>query len=279
MQYTIQVDEKKVTLPTSWNELSKKEYLYCCTIFSELIKLEKEERTPDFAKQYYAAKILMINKLAKISFRQSLKVTAAQYADLLPVVDFLDKKVNIDQNHLPKICVFGRLFYGPESGLKYSSFLEFISADSYFINLSKSKDPLTIYKLIACLYRPKQKQIRKKIKDGTFNGDMRQAFNVKMINRRANWFAKHMNQTTAQAILYFYWGFRELHVLRFKNLFDKPETDGDVKMVGNNYGWAGTLLEISGDKFGNVDQTGESNWLDVFIELSRQMDKSKYGGS
>lgn len=279
MKYTIRIEDKEVVIPMKWDDLSKNEYLFLCKTFGNLITTAKN-KTENFEREYFAAKILMINKLAKIKFRTALKITASQYADMLPIVDFLDKKIDINKNHLPKIRVRCRTFYGPEVGLKFSSFLEFITADTYFINVQKSTDPLMMFKLIACLYRPKQSSISKKKRAGIWNGDMRQAFNDKMITQRAEFFQRHLSAETVQAIFYFYYGFRQKHVLHFKNLFEKPvEEEDNVKRVGNNYGWAGTLLEISGTKFGNISETGKSIWLDVFIELSRQMDKSQLAGT
>ncbi len=56
-------------------------------------------------------------------------------------------------------------------------------------------------------------------------------------------------------------------------MFEEPIVESEeVKKVGNQYGWAGTLLEISGDKFGDVKATKRTYWFEVFIELSRQMD-------
>jgi len=41
---------------------------------------------------------------------------------------------------------------------------------------------------------------------------------------------------------------------------------------GNDYGWAGTLLDYSGDKFGDFEKTKTTDWLALFVEMSRQMD-------
>lgn len=259
-------------LPTSWNDLSKKDFLWIASTFSNLISLQSSD-DESYANEYYASKILLINRLCKsvLSKRQALEVTAYQYADLLPITDFLDRSIDLDKQHLPHFWIRGRKFYGPSAGLRQSSFNEFINADTYFINIHKKKDPNLIYKLVASLYRPKQNQIRRKKKANTWNGDLRAPFNENMIDALAKFFEKHLPPEKAQAILYFYWGFRNKHVMQFENVFDEPD-DSNVIRVGNNYGWAGTLLELSGDKFGNITQTGETNWFSVFVEMSRQID-------
>lgn len=275
MSYTVVYKKKSRVLPEAWNDLSKKEFFFCVDAIHALVESRKKLSDEDYVAFYYATRVKMVNKLIGFSFRETLVITAAQYADLLPVVDFLEKEIDINQNHLSYFGLGLRRYYGPEVGLRTSTFLEFITVDTYFVNYFKNHDVKLLYKLVACLYRPKQKGIRRKTKNGEWNGDFRQDFNAKLITARAAYFEKHLSLSKAHAILYFYHGFRNVHVLKFKNLFNQEE-EVDVKRVGNNYGWAGTLLEISGDKFGNIAETGNSNWMDVFIELSRQMDKAKF---
>jgi hypothetical protein len=275
MQNTIEINGKQLQLPTSWNDLSKSDFLWIAKKFQNLIGLQNSN-DETYAETYYATKILLVNRLCKkiLSRRQSLSITAYQYADLLPITDFLENEIDLDQQHIPFIRIRGRKYYGPQTGLHYSTFNEFISADSYFINIHKKQDPLLLFKLIACLYRPKQKGIKAKKRNQSWNGDIRSDFNENMIEARAKLFQKHLSPKTAHAILYFYWGFRNVHVMKFKNVFEEPAetTSEDVVRVGNNYGWAGTLLELSGDKFGNIEETKGANWFSVFVEMSRQID-------
>ncbi len=257
-------------MPMSWNDLSKKDYLYVCKLFGNLISNSANPDEKNHVNDYYAAKVLLINRFCKFRFRTALIVTASQYADLLPITNFLDKKVNIDQQHLPKIRIGLRTFYGPQAGLTTSTFAEFIAADTYFVQMATKTDPLLKYKLIASLYRRKRSGVKKEKRNGTWNGDYRQSFNDNSIEQMALFFQKRINPVYAQAIVYFYWGFREKHVLRFENVFEPPK---NTKLrVANNYGWVGTLLQLSGDKFGDIEKTGDTNWFTVLLELSRQLD-------
>lgn len=263
-----------MTVPSSWNELSKSDFLW---IVSKMKHLNQLEDPNAYENEFWATKILLINRLIKkiLPARLSYRVTSYQYADLLPITDFLKDPINIDKQHIPSFRIWWRKYYGPTPGLRQSTFGEFINADTYFINISKKKDPDLIFKLIAVLYRPKQRLIWFKKLRQTWNGDIRADFNESMVESTAKHFKRHLSPEMAEAILFFYWGFRNVHVLKFENIFDEPQNENHAIRVGNSYGWAGTLLELSGDKFGNIEETRNANWFSVFVEMSRQIDIAK----
>lgn len=274
MENIITYKNKKIKAPESWNDLTRSQFLFLCDKFRGLISTDSEI-TLDFVEDYYASRMLLTRKIIKMGWLDYRKVTASQHADLLVVTDFIQGELNLDKQHLPKIHVMGRIFYGPSKGLNQSSFGEFVAADSYFMNISKKQEISIMFKLIATLYRPKQQNIKGLKRAGLWNGDMRQDFNSNIVDARARFFEKYMSKKIAWAILYFYWGFRNTSVLRFENLFSEPEETEHVKISGNRYGWGGTLLEMSGKVFGDLEATEKTNWITVFVELSRQVDIQK----
>lgn len=275
--YTVLYRGKEKIISTSWNDLTKSEFLLACKLFGS-INYSGRQWTEE---EYYSAKCLLARKIIGIRYFEFFNMTAEELADIICVADFMNNPPDLSVNHFPSLIVGPHKLYGPEERLSSSSFDEFISADTYFVKMINSKDIDLAYKLIASLYRQKQKDIALKKRLGTWDGDTRQPFNSKLIESRAKLIKRYLKKKYVWAILYFYWGFRQNEVLRFENLFDKPPEDENKNQepkqekTGNQYGWAGTLLEISGQAFGNLKETSETNWFTVMVELSRQIDVEK----
>ena len=275
MENKIEYDNKTIIFPTNWNELTKKQYLFVCQNFADLIESKDENNQ---TTEFYASKVLLIKHFLKMPLRKFKHVDAEQLACLMPLLDFLDNANQLNRNLVPSFSYMGLKYHGPKTEMETSSIGEFVAADSYFIKAQTDHDDLIMWKLLATLYRPRQRFILIKKWLGIWDGDLRQSYNQSTVERRAKFFQKRLHYKYKWASLYFYMGFRTNNVTTFTNLFDQPEEEGskDVNVkTGNDYGWAGTLLELSGGKFGNLKQTENINWFTFFVEMSRQMDKSK----
>lgn len=270
----IKYGRKKVNIPSDWNELTKKQYLFVCKVFAEL--LTKGEKIS--SSEFYGSKIVLLKYFLKMPLSKFQYVDAEQLACLLPLIEFLDKDITLNKNLVPSFYCLGFKYYGPKDEMDSSTMGEFVSADTYFIKSQNTHDELMMCKLIATLYRPKQRFIFIKKWLGIWDGDMRQKYNQATIERRALFFKRYLNSKYQWSTLYFYMGFRKHNVTTFTNLFPKS-TDANEKNVhkkiGNDYGWAGTILEMAGDKFGDLKKTEEVNWFTLFVEMSRQIDKSQ----
>lgn len=275
MPNIINYDKKEVIIPSDWNELTKKQYLFVCEKFADIITSPDKLTT----EEYYASKVFLVRHFLQMSWSKFQHVTAEQIACILPYLEFLDsKEITLNKNLVPSFRCFGIKYYGPKDRMKTSTMGELVSADTYFINSQKKSNPEMLYMLLATIYRPKQRFIWIKKYLGTWDGDMRQKFNSRSTENRSKFFKRFLHKKYCWAALYFYWGFRKHNVMAFRSLFAQPDEDGETDVrekSGNDYGWAGTLLEMAGDKFGDFKATENTNWFTLFVEMSRQMEESK----
>ena len=261
---------KEVDLPETWDELSRKQYLKICHILGEANLNPTDQEALEVNNS--AALILIIKELLQMNWFTFFKVSKSQLACLLPITGFITKEVSVNKQYLPSFRIWGFKYAGPSKGCRQTSMAEFSKADNYFIQCCKGEDPDAIFKLAATLYRPQKTFHFIRRLTLWYNGDNRIAYNDQQIERRAEIFKKRLSKRKLFAILYFYWGFRNTNVLIFKNLFPEP-TKNKVEHSGPQFGWAGTMLEMSGDKFGDFDKTSKERWSTIFVEMSRQMSK------
>ncbi|MDX1642038.1 MAG: hypothetical protein R3220_10095 [Balneolaceae bacterium] len=264
---------KKYSFPEGWDEMNKKQFLSVTRNLGSL--LFKEEVTEE---HLYARRIIALQEIMNISLHRFKKVYSHELVDLIKLLDFT-KKIDINKQLIPVINIkhglsYTRLF-GPETGLKSSTFDEFIMADTYFVNISAKSDFDFAYFLFAVLYRPVRKGLKEFKSSAEWNGDVREPFNLTRCKERVELLKKYLKHEYLIAVLYFYWGFREKNVLIYKTIFPEPKTDeeGKVKRKKNSYGWADTRLELSGNKFGNYSETGKANWRNIIFDMHRNEQK------
>lgn len=268
MANLVEYEGKKVQCPETWNELNKKQLITIAEHWPKtmLIKEEKE-----LEKAYYRAKVIILRVLIEMKPHIYAKLTLDQVASMLPLMDFLNQPPDLDKQLIPYFTIRGKKYIGPEAGLKKSNFDEFIKADTIFMKITKGDFSL-IDQMVATLYRPKLGlfQIDELKRQNKYIGDKRVPYNDQVISDLAEFYKDNLADRYKWAVFYFYWGFRNKHVIVFENLFEKknPET----KETGNNYGWGGTLLELSGEKFGPLTETSKTNWFTIFVEMSRRSD-------
>lgn len=263
---TIQYGNKKINCPESWNDLTKKQLL---SISLSISKTVTDPAAENYSELIYASKIESIRSVLKMPWYKYMHVTSGQIAQLFPLVDFLNT-IDLDKQLIPSVRVGFKKYYGPSKGLRQSTFGEFIAADTYFGNFINTGDFLHLHKLIACLYRPKQANYSEVKNTTKWNGDIREEFNDNLIASRAECFAKSLPLSYKWAILYFYYGFRNKHVLSFKNIFSKPKKAEDRS--GNDYGWAGVQMNLSGKEFGDFDEVAKKNWYTLLVFMSKSID-------
>jgi len=267
-------NKKKYHFPENWNELSKKQFLTISKLLGGLL-FEEEVTEEDL----YARRMIAFKKVMKIPLYRFKQIYSDEFVDLLKMFDFL-KEIDLDKQIISSVKV-GNIFnrqklIGPKEGLKTSTFDEFILADTYFVNLSSKKDFDFAYLLFAIFYRPERKDLSEFKTSDEWNGDDREPFNTEKCKARIPFLKKYLPQEYLLATLYFYWGFRDKHLLGYTSLFPPkdPETP-KTKKTTNAYGWADTRLEISGEKFGSYKETGQENWRNIIFEMHLNEEKRK----
>lgn len=263
----LKIENKEYLVPSNWGELSKKQFRIISICFGRYNTYSETEQD----EMIHSLKILVLKVLIGIKWSDLFKLTFEQVDSIMHLSDFLYQEPDINTFHLRKFRIWFTVYHGPLDRLRFSSFAEFMKADTSFSRLSK--DEMNPYKMIAAMYRPKKKFlfIRKMLP--SYNGDPRQNFNERILDRRAKRFKKRLKKDKLYQIIYSYWGFRNRNVVVFHNLFKKHEEN--VERSGADYGWAGTALELSGDKFGDLKSTVSQDWSTIFVEMSRQVDEEQ----
>lgn len=269
MKNIIEYKNKKVEMPSSWNDFKPKQFLKISKRYYPVLSNTDKEKQSDV---FYLSKMLILKELLKMNWFTFMKLTDEQIASMLPCLDFMEDKIDLNKQLLPKFRIKLKTFYGPEAKLINSDFNEFIQADTYFLNASKGQSD-EMYKLAAVLYRPKSKILSQKKKDINFNGDIREDYSTLMFKKRTEYFKQHLPEHVKWAIFFFYWGFRNTNVIVIENIFQKPNKAG--KRVGDDLGWIDTLFEMSGDIFGDMKNTGKTQWYTVLVQVSRKIRDAK----
>lgn len=266
---------KELSAPGSWNDLGQRQLLTVLDAIQQVLpSLDADEKVEAKAMDT-AGRIRICKALLRISWRTARKITSDQWVDILPLADFLFETCDLTAITIKKTRLGFRTYHGPPNRVDNLTFAEFIKADTFFRVYHETKNPEIMDKLIAVLYRPAKPfwRIRKQLQG--WDGDPRVSFNDKTLARRASRFRK-ISPDIKGAILYQYWGFRQMRVESFENVFPKTDTTGVAgEKVGNDYGWGGTLLELSGTKFGDVDGTGKNNWYTIMVHLSMLADQAR----
>lgn len=265
----LKFDNKEYQLVQSWNEMTGKQFVRTCHIRGKHINDSTQEA-------FNASRIILFSILSNVPQNLINEITAVQWVDILPHLNFVFETPDLDHNPLKKIStgIFHNVI-GPVGMLEHSTYEEMITADTFFTKASTTKDIEFLYRLFAVLYRPERLNLKSvQCNPEIWNGDTREPFNSTLAKTRAKQYQESVPFHYVVGVFLYYWSFRE-HVLvkQFKNLFIKPQSSGQqVVRQGNDYGWAGQLLEMSGKQFGDLKETGNTHWSTILMEQSRQID-------
>ncbi len=242
-----------VTPASSWNELSQKElYVVADILHSKTLLVDGKMR-------------LMVALLG-IKFRVLLAFTASQVHDLLPITKFILEENKLTTNLIPFLTLGSTTLYGPNNFLANINIEEFAFADAFYVRFKETKSDEMLCRLCATLYRPKREGYDPKSPD--FKGDIRQDFNKHQVFNRARRFEK-FNSAQKYAISLFYEGCREKLIKKHPNVFSKG------KGRSKSFGWGGILMELAGDKFGDLQHTNRALMVNVLSYLEMQAIKAK----
>ena len=269
----MQINGRHRDLPSSWNDLNEEQFKRVCFVRAQHIHNENQQAVN-------ASRMVLFHILSGLKTYIIEEITAIQWADILPHMNFIFDTPTLDHNPLPKVYVAGLGdLYGPEGMLDYSSFDEMISADKQFTTINTTEDEEQRYTLFAklffILYRPEHEHLAEFRKDPKrWNGDIREHFNSEIINERVKLYRGNVEFYKLVAAFIYYWSFRSNKLVAgFPNYFKEPDGDNEDR-TGNDYGWADPLFEMSGDKFGTFEQTANQHWYTIMAEISRQIDKA-----
>lgn len=293
---TVQINERTIEVPQSWNELPLKQQLTCYAI------LMTDTRNLLAPQELFPAKrILLVQTLLGVDSRflkdweqdcieaegeaRGKDTFIFELGELLTVTNFLFEAVEKDSSKyqvklgLTK-CPFPELvrtkknqkkktLFAPLDALKNVTIYELGVSFTLFEKFLKTKDESVANQLLAVLYRPK-KQATAHNKQSGYEGDIRQPYlkHESMVKKRVLHIAK-LPQPVKQLLLFWFASCRQLIVNSFPKVFTAPE-EGEKN--GNDYGWGGVIMNLS-DGLANVDNVSSQRYSNALAYISMLEDE------
>ncbi|OFY87839.1 MAG: hypothetical protein A3F72_02920 [Bacteroidetes bacterium RIFCSPLOWO2_12_FULL_35_15] len=243
-----------ISLPSSWNELSKKQLLYVAEYWEAWQLLAQNNMTLIKAKSLLFLKLMDGNKIWDYARRLYYikQLSNESLYDLASLTNFIFDANALTKNPFPEVKIHFRTFYGPPDKLSGIRADEFSFADSMYLHYNTTKDTLFLDQLIAVLYRQGSEK----------NGDdKRDAFDKNRIEQTANYVSR-LKHTEKHAILLFYIGCRTLIVSRYPEIFTK-----ETEAAASKSTWIDVIVAMSGGKFGNFSETSTTDLSLIFKEI------------
>jgi hypothetical protein len=263
------INNKKYIYPSTWSECTHQQLKRIAQLWG--VSYLQGDNIDQVKINSIKMQLLFHFIKANSSFKH---ITASQFADILPSLDFIHGKVDYNADPKTYFKHWFKKYVGPTKGLRTTSFDEFIYVDTLFTSMSKKKDLTIAYDIVGALYRPQRKDLAEWKLHSEYNGDEREEFNALKAKEYGHNFRKWMSLYDAMAIVYFYWGWRNTYLLKYETLFPKPK-EGEQPSEGTNYGWIDTRLVISGQKFGDYKNTGKTNWQTIIFDMHLTEEKRR----
>jgi len=248
----VEIDHIRRSLPSEWNELSRKQLLYVSRLFSEQLTMV------DF-------RVKALFEFLSIKRKTFKRITPEDAFTLCESLDFLNKEVTLTRNLIPVIKVGLRKYYGPADAMFYCTFGEFTLACSALDEFQKTGEEKYLDELVAILYRPKKVFwfIRKYFTD---NQDPRAKFMNRTLKKRARNLAKVDQCLKYSTYLFFNGVLNSLPGLYPYVYQQKGETESQ------DNGWASLIISLADGKTDDksLETIMNSNLYNVFIGLNKK---------
>lgn len=263
--------------PSEWNDLTRKQYVavinllhssgemyfFRVRLVSIMLGLSKL-KTLLLAASFKIAKWTGTNKYANVN---ELKEEAEDNAAIMMVqlwwlFAWVQEDITLTKNLIRwiKPGLFGTKLYGPDDGLSTMTAEEWMWVDLFYMAWRENNDFEDLHKMVACMYRPKIAS--KKQYEVDFTGDIREPFNIHLIDGRVEKI-KNLNEVELLAIMHWYESSRHVIVKDFDRVFtESNETDAE------DYGWPAVFMAIAQDgPFGNLEKVNGENVSTVLLHM------------
>ena len=187
----IELNKKLYTIPTSWDELSRKQLLGVISILYNDYEVNE-------------ALLLLLKRIANIGWLRYLLTPMGDKIEFFYLCTFLYNETGTTKNIIKE----HKGFIGPADDFNNITGDEFIFSEDFyfaFVN-SKHADDKALNELVAILYRPGKKNYNHKMDP---DGDGRQAFNQNISSYYARTIIKKWKRPVRLAIFHWYQACRE----------------------------------------------------------------------
>lgn len=257
-------EEITVVLPSKWNELTSKQLLYIASMWQTWRDTMQRGATMLHYKTALFIELMNNTEAEKKKVIEWLGMIKKTDVNIFSTLDFLFNDITLTKNLFPTLSlgVFSK-YYGPHDGLANVSIGEFSFAITFYNRYSKTKNIADLDKLIAILYRPKNKNA-----DET--GDARKPFKKHLIEAYEIEL-RQLQLKYKQAVYLYFIGCMEAWSRRYQFVFSKAEGSSS----GSGTPFINIIIELAGGKFGTFDQTFEQNADIVLTELNNLLKPKK----
>jgi hypothetical protein len=250
-----------ISVPENWNELSKKQLLYIANLWQAWQLMAKNNLDLNRAKALLFVQLMkgttIFNKQKRVNL--ITKLTNEEQWALLQLTNFIFIKNTLTVCPFPEIQIGFKRCYAPNNKLGNIKALEFHFADFFYMKYVKTENDADLNNMIACIYRPAPKTSE--------TGEKRVPFYMAKIEEYAKAVSK-LSFAQKQAILLWYIGCRTFIVEKYTHIFSS-ENQSEAK----NKGWLPLIMALSGDKFGNYDQTSQTDFILILTEVEEAIER------
>jgi hypothetical protein len=251
---TVEIGKIRRELPASWNELAYDQLIYVAGLFAERLTIV------DFKAKVLMAFLRMKGKILR-------RIDNEDVYFLAETLNFLLEGVDLTVNKIKRIRTgFIRWLYGPDDGMGYCTFGEFIKAQVRYEAYVKLKNDKSLDELVAILYRPHKFLwfIRKHF---TASTDPRVGFLDRTLEKRSVCTGR-IDHGVKYAVFLFFSGILGSLPAKFPNVYrQKDDSAGN-----NSLGWAGLVIALADGKTDDesLDRIMDSNLYNVFMGLEHK---------
>ena len=292
----VRINDTKIDVPQSWNEMRLAVQLMCYKILHGSIKtdlLEPIELMPMLRLELMKVLIGKNHNFMLAWEQDCIKANPeggkddfiAEVHEMCTITDFLfdlvdeEKKLyaispTLTKNSWPQITGEGKQFnrkkkikyFGPKDELSNISLYELAQTFTDYEKYVKSKDEKHLHKLLAILYRP-AKRYTKPNADTAYDGDIRLPFvgYESTVDRRAKQMS-YLPDLSKKLMLFWFASCRIKIINSYPNVF-KTAYEYEKSSNLNKYGWAGVIWNLAGG-ITNTEEVCSKNHTEALAYLS-----------
>jgi len=255
----IELNKKLYTIPTCWNELTRKQLLSVMeSLFVKAFDINQ-------------GRLQLLKILTGMSWWQFFRTSTAQLQEFFYLTDFIiSDRTNLTRQILEEY----RGLYGPASDFDNLLMSELALCDNLFMRWSEERDKTEyLDELISMLYRPVRKGTLLKRYDKKINpeGDVREEFNQNKCFYRARKIVKHWPLSVKLAIATWYDGCRWQMVDENEEVFG-GSGNSDV----SKYGLVSVMLSVAETgTFGDFNKVEKQFVKTVMMQLNDSIARAR----
>ncbi len=255
-------ESETIGFPQTWNELTVPQLLYIANLWEAWQLMARGNVNLLKAKALLFLELLNGNTKNNRADRAKKIALLSEddQTDLIQCVNFIFESNKLTVCPLPWVKVGMRKYYAPNNGLSNIKAIEWHFADKLYMDYYHTGEEKHLDNFIACLYRPSVSVFDK-------SGVRRVKFNWNYIEKYAKQI-KRLSYSEKHLVLLWYIGSRDAFIKKYPNVF----SDSNKKAAIEN-GWLKLILALSGNKFGEFEQTGQTDFTMIVMELEEMKER------